>query len=135
MKPQLKKNTTLDKIVKKFYSRGFQFVDERIKGQLKIKKVRVYEDRTGHRGNFTFCSRQYEVDFIFEGELMAINPDNGNLEWLKSDVVNNPNVSKIKVNKVLRRKLENRGLDIMELFGVEEVKYYGMVKLKKVSWI
>lgn len=135
MKPQLKKNTTLDKIVKKFYSRGFQFVDERIKGQLKIKKVRLYEDRTEHRGNFTFCSRQYEVDFIFEGELMAINPDNGNLEWLKSDVVNNPNVSKIKVNKVLRRKLENRVLDIMELFGVEEVKYYGMVKLKKVSWI
>jgi len=135
MKPQLKKNTTLDKIVKKFYSRGFQFVDERIKGQLKIKKVRLYEDRTVHRGNFTFCSRQYEVDFIFEGELMAINPDNGNLEWLKSDVVNNPNVSKIKVNKVLRRKLENRVLDIMELFGVEEVKYYGMVKLKKVSWI
>lgn len=135
MKPQLKKNTTLDKIVKKFYSRGFQFVDERIKGQLKIKKVRLYEDRTVHPGNFTFCSRQYEVDFIFEGELMAINPDNGNLEWLKSDIVNYPNVSKIKVNKVLRRKLENRVLDIMELFGVDEVKYYGMVKLKKVTWI
>lgn len=128
MKPQLKKNTTLDKIVKKFYSRGFQFVDERIKGQLKIKKVRLYED-------IIYRTRQYEVDFIFEGELMAINPDNGNLEWLKSDVVNNPNVSKIKVNKVLRRKLENRVLDIMELFGVDEVKYYGMVKLKKVTWI
>lgn len=128
MKPQLKKNTTLDKIVKKFYSRGFQFVDERVKGQVKIKKVRLYED-------IIYCTRQYEVDFIFEGELMAINPDNGNLEWLKSDIVNYPNVSKIKVNKVLRRKLENRVLDIMELFGVEEVKYYGMVKLKKVIWI
>lgn len=128
MKPRLKKNTTLDKIVKKFYSRGFQFVDERVKGQVKIKKVRLYED-------IIYCTRQYEVDFIFEGELMAINPDNGNLEWLKSDIVNYPNVSKIKVNKVLRRKLENRVLDIMELFGVDEVKYYGMVKLKKVTWI
>ena len=135
MKPQLKKNTTLDKIVKKFYSRGFQFVDERVKGQVKIKKVRLYEDQTVSGSYVNYCTRQYEVDFIFEGELMAINPDNGNLEWLKSDIVNYPNVSKIKVNKVLRRKLENRVLDIMELFGVDEVKYYGMVKLKKVTWI
>ena len=130
MKPQLKKNTSLDKIVEKFKSRGFNISNDKIRGEVKIKKVRIYESEGS-----SFLSKKYEVDFIFEGEIYASNPESGKSEWIKSDIVNVPKVSKIKVNKFLRRRLEEKIMDIMELFSVKEVRYYGIIQLKKVIWI
>jgi len=127
MKRQLIKNPVLDKVTKRFIKRGFQVNGNKLSGTLKIKKIRSYP--TG----MSWSPFAYEVDIIFEGNLYA-NCGQGSA-WLDSSVLTKEHISKIKVNKFIKKEVKDIVIDSLNLFGIQELKYYDQFVINKVSWV
>ena len=106
------------KMVKKFSER--KFTDSSyIRGKFIIKNWRKYQYRD-------------EVDIEFIGEIYAklvIQSD-----WLKSDILTNKkhSVSKIKINRFIRKKLFFEVKTYLAYFSIDLKSYNNIVKIK---WI
>ena len=125
MKKELIKDPKLNTLIQKLNKRGVVVSDSRLDGVLKFKKIRKYKT------DYSWSPYFHEVDIIFEGKIHA--SVDGKTEWLNKDVLTQPGISKVKVNKFFRRKLESSVESFCELVGLD-VKYYGSFKIKNIIW-
>ncbi len=93
--------------------------------KLKIKKVRKYKTE------WSWAPFFHEVDIIFEGKIYA--SIGGQSDWLSCEILSKNGISKIKLNKFFRRKLEDSVESFCELVGLD-VKSYGSIKIKNIIW-
>ena len=99
------------------------------------KEINSFNDRL--RGSFSIIGfRKYqftnEVDIEFNGEICARHSSLAVLTWFKSDIYNQKSVSKIKVNKLIKRSIFNEVKDQAAYFGVN-LRY--VTEIKKINWI
>jgi len=101
-------------------------IDDRgLRGTLTISKVRKYNPYP----NILIGGKSpesWEIEITFEGKIFA---KVDKTEWLTSEVLQMNNVSKIRVNKVLKRKLGNYIERRLMFWGISDYK------TKKVTWI
>jgi hypothetical protein len=113
------KDTHISYLNKVMASYPFSVYDK-INGSLKVKKVRKYNEGGPH---------VYEIDIIFDGVIFA-RLDNKYSEWLTSEILVTHNISKVKVNKIIRRCAEYAIRKDIELFGINQWSFI----IKKVEW-
>jgi hypothetical protein len=99
------------------------------------REIASFNDRL--RGSFTiFGFRKYqfinEVDIEFNGEICARHNSSAVLTWFKSDIYNQNGVSKIKVNKLIKRAIFKEVKDQAAYFGIN-LRY--IEEIKKIKWI
>ena len=119
MKKELIKDQKLNTLIQKMNRRGVMV------GKLKIKKVRKYKTE------WSWAPFFHEVDIIFEGKIYASVGSGSN--WLSSEILSQNGISKVKLNKFFRRRLEDSVESFCELVGLD-VKSYGTIKIKNIIW-
>ena len=113
---------SVKKILKKHSKKQVSVNNEFMKGTFTVKTYRKYEFRE-------------EVDILFEGEIYAkyrrpLQPLTR--EWFKSDILRDRGVSKIKVNKLIKKYLFDDIQTYLAYFGV---RLRFVEEIKKVTWI
>ena len=109
----------IKKSLKKFSKREIASFNDRLRGSFTIVGFRKYQ----------FIN---EVDIEFNGEICARHSSLAVLTWFKSDIYNQKGVSKIKVNKLIKRAIFNEVRDQAAYFGVN-LRY--ATEIKKINWI
>ena len=109
----------IKKSLKKFSKREIASFNDRLRGSFTIVGFRKYQ--------FT-----NEVDIEFNGEICARHSSLAVLTWFKSDIYNQKSVSKIKVNKLIKRAIFNEVKDQAAYFGIN-LRY--ATEIKKINWI
>lgn len=94
----------------------------RLSGSAYVKKIRKYD--AGNKYSPFF----YEVDIIFVGEMFARIDKNST--WLTSEIMERKGVSKIKVNKIIRKDVEDAFRRASSLFNIPQWDF----TIKKVEW-
>jgi hypothetical protein len=109
----------INKSLKKFSKREIDSFNDRLRGSFTIVGFRKYQ--------FT-----NEVDIEFNGDLCARTNSFVDTEWFKSDIYGNKGISKIKVNKLIKRSIFNEVKDQAAYFGIN-LRY--ITEIKKINWI
>lgn len=109
----------IKKSLKKFSKREIASFNDRLRGSFTIVGFRKYQ--------FT-----NEVDIEFNGDLCARTNSFRNVEWFKSDIYGKKGISKIKVNKLIKRAIFNEVKDQAAYFGIN-LRY--VTEIKKINWI
>jgi hypothetical protein len=109
----------IKKSLKKFSKREIASFNDRLRGSFTIVGFRKYQ--------FT-----NEVDIEFNGDLCARTNSFVDTEWFKSDIYGNKGISKIKVNKLIKRSIFNEVKDQAAYFGIN-LRY--ITEIKKINWI
>jgi len=109
----------IKKSLKKFSKREIASFNDRLRGSFTIVGFRKYQ--------FT-----NEVDIEFNGEICARHSSLAVLTWFKSDIYSQSSVSKIKVNKLIKRAIFKEVRDQAAYFGVN-LRY--VTEIKKINWI
>ncbi len=109
----------IKKSLKKFSKREIGSFNDRLKGSFTIVGFRKYQ--------FT-----NEVDVEFNGEICARQNSSAVLTLFKSDIYNQNGVSKIKVNKLIKRAIFKEVKDQAAYFGIN-LRY--IEEIKKIKWI
>lgn len=81
--------------------------------------------------NIRFYKYNIEVDIIFQGKMlgkMGIKPK----EWLSSQILNHQRVSKIRINRCIKKRLYDSINTRLSIFGETLQGYY---YIKKIKWI
>jgi len=125
MKKELIKDQKLNTLIQKMNRRGVMVSNSQVDGKLKIKKVRKYKTE------WSWAPFFHEVDIIFEGKIYASVGSGSN--WLSSEILSQNGISKVKLNKFFRRRLEDSVESFCELVGLD-VKSYGTIKIKNIIW-
>ena len=102
----------------------------------KFPAATIYSNNQVLRGSFTITRfRKYgvvhEIDVEFDGELFARTSTLDSRSWLKSDIIGKKNVSKIKVNKLIKRHLLQDVRDYARFFGIQ---ISWLTNIKKITW-
>ena len=109
----------IKKSLKKFSKREIASFNDRLKGSFTIVGFRKYQ----------FIN---EVDVEFNGEICARHNSSTVLTWFKSDIYNQKGVSKIKVNKLIKRAIFKEVKDQAAYFGIN-LRY--IEEIKKIKWV
>jgi hypothetical protein len=109
----------INKSLKKFSKREIDSFNDRLRGSFTIVGFRKYQ--------FT-----NEVDIEFNGDLCARTNSFVDTEWFKSDIYGKKGISKIKVNKLIKRSIFNEVKDQAAYFGIN-LRY--ITEIKKINWI
>ena len=125
MKKELIKDQKLNTLIQKMNRRGVMVSNSHVDGKLKIKKVRKYKTE------WSWAPLFHEVDIIFEGKIYA--SIGGQSDWLSCEILSKNGISKVKLNKFFRRRLEDSVESFCELVGLD-VKSYGTIKIKNIIW-
>ena len=109
----------IKKLVKKYSKKEINSFNDRLRGSFTIVGFRKYQ--------FT-----NEVDVEFNGEICARHASFAVLTWFKSDIYNQKGVSKIKVNKLIKRAIFKEVKDQAAYFGIN-LRY--IEEIKKIKWV
>ena len=109
----------IKKSIKKFSERDIASFNDRLRGSFKIVGFRRYQFHD-------------EVDIEFNGELFAARHSLSGRQWLGSDVYNQNGISKIKVNKLIKREIFKEVKDQAAYFGIN-LRY--VEEIKKIKWV
>ena len=97
-----------------------------LEGTFSIKSIRKY--RKSSIG-FGPC---YEIDLILNGKVFAFW--NGERKFWGSELLQNKNVSKIRVNKLIRKNIVKDIQLYLLTFGIDVSHFYSL-SVKKVEWV
>ena len=95
----------IKKLVKKYSKKEINSFNDRLRGSFTIVGFRKYQ--------FT-----NEVDIEFNGDLCARTNSVRNVDWFKSEIYGKKGISKIKVNKLIKRSIFNEVKDQAAYFGI-----------------
>lgn len=95
----------------------------RLDGYCYIKKIRKYEMGNKYR------PYTYQVDFVFVGKIFARVDSQST--WLTNEIMTRKNISKIKVNRMIRREIETSFRNRCGLFNISAWDF----DVKKVEWL
>ena len=109
----------IKKIIKKFSGTEISFTNGTLRGSFKIVNFRKYYSH-------------HEVDIEFKGEIFAKTSVLEGKRWYSSEIYGQKNISKIKVNKLIKRHLLVEVRSHAAYFGID-VKW--VESIKKVIWI
>ena len=109
----------IKKLVKKYSKKEIASFNDRLRGSFTIVGFRKYQ--------FT-----NEIDIEFNGDLCARTNSFRNVEWFKSDIYGKKGISKIKVNKLIKRTIFKEVKDQAAYFGIN-LRY--VEEIKKIKWI
>jgi hypothetical protein len=102
-------------------------VDENgLKGSLTISRVRKYQPYADNIKINGKTPENWEIEILFNGKLKG---KLDKLEWFSSEILDRKNVSKIRVNKIIKRKLYNFVETRLLFWGISDFK------IKKVIWV
>lgn len=125
MKNELVKDTKVNSLAQKINKRGVIVSTSSLDGVLKIQKIRKYKT------DYSWSPFFHEVDIVFEGKIWGnvnFTPD-----WHTSEILKTHNISKVKLNRLIRKNLDSYVNDFCELLGLN-VKHYGSFKIKNIIW-
>ena len=107
-------------------SRNSPFLSKKkcLDGNFSIKRIRKY------RPYSKFSQSYYEIDLVLKGKLLA--KWNYKETWYGSEILKESGVSKIKVNRLIRRYILNDVNEFLLTFGLEAGNN---LKIKQVEWI
>ena len=97
-----------------------------LEGTFSIKSIRKYRKSSIGLGH---C---YEIDLILNGKVFA--SWNGERKFWGSELLQNKNVSKIRVNKLIRRHIVKDIQIYLITFGIDVNAYYSL-SVKKIEWV
>ena len=109
----------IKKALKKFSGNDISLTNGTLRGSFKIKNFRKYP-------------MHHEVDIEFNGEIFAKTSVLEGKRWYSSEIYGQKNISKIKVNKLIKRYLLVEVKSHAAYFGID-VKW--VESIKKVTWI
>ena len=109
----------IKKALKKFSGNDISLTNGTLRGSFKIKNFRKYP-------------MHHEVDIEFKGELFAKTSVLEGKRWFSSEIYGQKNISKIKVNKLIKRNLLTEVKNHAAYFGIN-VRW--VENIKKVKWI
>ena len=109
----------IKKIIKKFSGTEISFTNGTLRGSFKIVNFRKYP-------------MHHEVDIEFQGELFGKTSVLEGKRWFSSEIYGQKNISKIKVNKLIKRNLLTEVKNHAAYFGIN-VRW--VENIKKVKWI
>jgi hypothetical protein len=109
---------TIKKTVKKFSGNDISFTNGTLRGSFKITNFRKYP-------------MHHEVDVEFNGELFAKISVLDGRRWLSSEIYGQKNISKIKVNKLIKKNILSDVRTNAAYFGIE-IKW--IENIKKITW-
>lgn len=96
-----------------------------IEGSVKVIGLRKYSPHI-YRNGYAYT----EIDIEFKGKYKA-RSGRTNI-WIDSEIYRNPSYSKIKMNRILRKKVFQILKDRAKLFSIE-LDYYSCIK--KIKWV
>lgn len=99
-----------------------------------IKNVPIYTNvlqGTFSITNIRFYSYTLEIEVVFTGTMYGRMGRTSNV-WLTSEILKRERVSKIRVNKFIKKNLQNKIESRLALFGLE-FRHYSYIK--KLKWI
>jgi len=97
-----------------------------LNGNFSIKRIRKYQ-KTYYKVSHTY----YEIDLVLKGKLLA--KWNSKETWYSSEILKESGVSKIKINRLIRRHIFNDVNEFLLTFGVEV--HNSNLKIKKIEWV
>lgn len=100
--------------------------DDGLKGSMTISKVRKYQPYADNIKINGRTPENWEIEIIFNGLLKG---KLDKVQWFSSEVLGRKEVSKIRVNKIIKRKLYNFVESRLLFWGISDYK------IKKVTWI
>ena len=109
----------IKKTIKKFSGNDISFTNGTLRGSFKITNFRKYPMR-------------HEVDVEFKGELFGKTSVLEGKRWFSSEIYGQKNISKIKVNKLIKRNILSEVRTNAAYFGIE-IKWID--NIKKITWI
>jgi len=109
----------IKKALKKFSGNDISLTNGTLRGSFKIKNFRKYP-------------MHHEVDIEFKGELFAKTSVLEGKRWYSSEIYGQKNISKIKVNKLIKRHIRVATRSHAAYFAID-VKW--VESIKKVIWI
>ena len=109
---------TIRKVVKKFSGNKISFTNGTLRGTFKITNFRKYP-------------MHHEVDIEFNGQLFAKTSVLDARKWFSSEIYTQKGVSKIKINKLIKRHLLREVKSHGAYFGID-IKW--IENIKKVTW-
>jgi hypothetical protein len=109
----------IKKALKKFSNVEISVTNGTLRGSFKIKNFRKYP-------------MHHEIDVEFKGELFAKTSVLEGKKWYSSEIYGQKNISKIKVNKLIKRNLLFEVRSHAAYFGID-VRW--VENIKKVIWI
>jgi hypothetical protein len=111
----------IKKIIKKFSGNKIDPTNQKLRGSFKITNFRKYP-------NVVYD----EIDIEFKGEIFAKTSLFGGQEWLSSEIYSQKGVSKIKINKLIKRHILSEIKAHAVYFGIN-IKF--TQNLKKITWV
>ena len=109
----------IKKIIKKFSGNKIDTTNQTLRGSFKITNFRKY----------TFSD---EIDIEFKGEIFAKSSLLGGQRWFSSEIYSQKGVSKIRINKLIKRHIFNEIRAHAVYFGIN-IKF--IHNLKKITWV
>lgn len=113
-------NTNETKNIKKLISKfsSFDIDTHTVRGKVNVIGYRKYQSRD-----------EFDIEFI--GEINA-RVNRKPSAWFGSEIKNQKNISKIKVNRFIKKSIFNSLRSRMRYFGIE-ARWYS--DIKKIKWI
>ena len=108
----------IKKAVKKFSGAEIHPTNGTLRGSFKIVNFRKYY-------------MHHEVDVEFVGEIFGKTSMFEGKKWLSSEIYGQKNISKIKVNKLIKRYLLTEVKNHASFFGID-IKW--LENIKKITW-
>jgi hypothetical protein len=109
----------IKKLIKKFSGTDISFTNGTLRGSFKIVNFRKYP-------------MHHEVDIEFKGEVFAKTSVLDGKRWFSSEIYGQKNISKIKVNKLIKRNLLTEVRSHAAYFGIN-VRW--VENIKKITWL
>lgn len=104
------------------YHRSATNSEKYLDGEFTIKSIRKYK---------TFYRTLYDVDLCFKGKINCrYNATKG---WRGSEIQSERNISKIKINKFIRRYICRDVSNFLLTFGIQANPFTNLA-IKKVTW-
>lgn len=111
------------KVAQKYLN--ISIVNDGIEGSLKVIGLRKYSPHV-YRNGYAYT----EIDIEFKGKYKA--KSGRNFIWIDEKIYRDPSYSKIKMNRILRKKIFPSLKDRAKLFSID-LDYYSCIK--KIKWV
>lgn len=104
-----------------------KIIEKNIEGEILLQNVRFYKTSFKYDSSFPYV---LEVDVLFKGKIKARKAHNP-LEWYSSKILKDNGVSKIKINRFIRKLIVDKIKNRLVYFGLGLNGYY---EIKKLNW-
>ena len=104
-----------------------KIIEKNIEGKILLQNVRFYRTSFKYDSSFPYL---LEVDVLFKGKIRA-RKGHTSLEWYSSKIQKENGISKVKINRFIRKLIVDKIQNRLAYFGL---KLNGHYEIKKLNW-